>query len=152
MSLDPLLEDAKKSFNEGNIETALGDLDSAEKINSTDFRIYFYYGRCYIRKNEFEKAVEKLEKAYKMNPIGHVSFYLAKAYVLNDQFSKTVEFINSAFKLGISNKIRAGLNYFKAGALLELGKKEKSIKAAEKAAELMPENAEYQRILEYLRK
>ena len=150
MSLEPTLDNIKKRFEEGNIDSALLDLQSAEEIKSRDFRIFFYYGRCYIKKEEFKKAVNYLEKAFNLNPIGYIAFYLAKAYLLNDQFSKAVEYIDDALQLHISERVQAGLNYFKAGGLLELGNKEESLKAAQKAVDLKPENQEYQKVLHQL--
>ena len=150
MSLEPTLDNIKKRFEEGNIDSALLDLQSAEEIKSRDFRIFFYYGRCYIKKEDFKKAVNNLEKAFNLNPIGQIAFYLAKAYLLNEQFSKAVEYIDDVLQLEISERVRAGLNYFKAGGLLELGDKEESLKAAQEAVDLNPENQEYQKVLHQL--
>jgi len=151
MSLEPTLDNIKRSFEEGNIDIALLNLQSGEEIKSRDFRIFFYYGRCYIKKEKFNKAVNYLEKAFDLNPIGYIAFYLAKAYLLNNDISKAVDFIDDVLQIHISERVRAGLNYFRAGGLLELGNKEESLKAAQKAVDLRAENQEYQKVLQYLK-
>lgn len=152
MSLEPVLEHVKKNFQEGDIDKALGDLKIAKEITSRDFRIFFYYGRCFIKKGDFGNAIENLEEAYKLNSVGHVTFYLAKAYLLNGNYLKALNLIESTIKLGISDRLRAGLNYFEAGAYRELGKRDESIKAAEKAVKFAPNNEEYQSTLNNLKK
>lgn len=66
-------------------------------------------------------------------------------------FLKAVEFIDDFLKMDLSERVRADLNYFKLGALLELGNMVVSIRAAERAAELAPDNDEYQKILNHLK-
>jgi tetratricopeptide (TPR) repeat protein len=152
MSLEPILDSVKKNLNAGEIDTALLDLKSAKGMAPDDFRVYYYYGRCYIKKKNYESAIENLEKAYDMNPIGLVAYYLAMTYVTSDQYQKAVDFIEDALELEMSDNIRAGINYFKSGSYMELGDKDKAIEAAEKAVELNQESEQYQSHLDYLKK
>jgi len=152
MSLEPILDSVVKNLKAGDIDTALLDLKSAKGMAPDDFRVYYYYGRCYLKKKDYEKAIDNLEKAHEMNPMGQTTYYLGMAYVTSDNYSKAVEFIEEGMELDLSDNIRAGLNYLKSGSHMELGEKEKAIEAAEEAVKLVPDNKEYNKHLNYLKK
>jgi tetratricopeptide (TPR) repeat protein len=152
MSLQPILDSVRKNLKSGDIDTALLDLKSAKNMAPDDFRIYYYYGRCYLKKKQYEDAIKNLEKAYDMNPIEQVSYYLGRAYVVGDKYQEAVEFIEQVLGEDLSKNIAAALNYYKSGSHMELGEKDKAIEAAEQAVELSPDNEDYQKHLDYLKK
>lgn len=151
MSLEPVLESVEKNLNEGNIKYALLDLKTAKGMAPDDFRVYYYYGRCYLETQEYDKAIGNLEKAYDMNPLGQISYFLALAYVRNKDWQNAVEIAEDGLAKDPSDMIKGALNYLKSGAHIELGEKKKALAAAEKAVEIKPDDEDYKKHLELLK-
>ncbi|MBD3192493.1 MAG: tetratricopeptide repeat protein [Candidatus Heimdallarchaeota archaeon] len=151
MSLEPVLESVEKNLNEGNIKYALLDLKTAKGIAPDDFRVYYYYGRCYLETKEYDDAIGNLEKAYNMNPLAQISYFLALAYVRNKDWQNAVEIAEDGLTKDPSDTIKGALYYLKSGAHIELGEKKKAIAAAEKAVEVDPDNEDFKKHLELLK-
>lgn len=152
MSVEPVLKSAWNNFKDGDIKTALLDLKTAKGMAPDDYRVYYYYGRCYLKTDENEKAIENLNKAFEMNSTGLISYFLARAYVRTKNWQKAVEITDEGLEKDSTNQIKGALNYLKSGAHMELGQKEEAIKAAEKAVEFSPEDEDFKKHLNYLKK
>ncbi|MEA2071579.1 MAG: tetratricopeptide repeat protein [Asgard group archaeon] len=148
MSLEPILQSVEKNLKEGNIKYALLDLKTAKGMPPNDFRVFYYYGRCYLEKNDYDKAVTNLKKAYEMNPLGQISYFLAMSYVRNKNWKNAVAIAEDGLEKGPSDTIKGALYYLKSGAHIELGENEKAISSAEKAVEINPDDTDYQKHLE----
>ncbi|MBD3228668.1 MAG: tetratricopeptide repeat protein [Candidatus Lokiarchaeota archaeon] len=152
MSVEPVLKSAWKSFKEGDIKTALLDLKTAKGMAPDDYRVYYYYGRCYLKTKDNDKAVENLNKAFEMNPTGQISYFLGRAHVRKKDWQKVVEVAEKGLEKSTSDQVKAAINFLKSGAHMELGQKDEAINAAQKAVELSPEDEDFKKHLEYLKK
>jgi tetratricopeptide (TPR) repeat protein len=151
MSLEPILNSVEKNLKEGKIKYALLDLKTAKGIAPEDFRVSYFYGRCYLEQKEYDKAIESLEKAYEKSPIGQISYFLAMAYVRNKNWKKAVEIANKGIEKDPSDVVKGALYYLKSGAHIELGEKDEALTAAEKCVEINPNEEDYKKHLERLK-
>jgi tetratricopeptide (TPR) repeat protein len=152
MSLEPVLKSVEKNLKEGNIKYALLDLKTAKGMAPDDFRVYYYYGRCYLENNEYDKAIKNLKKALEINPNGQISYFLSMAYVRNKNWKEAVSVAEEALKKDYSDMIKGALNYLKSGAHIELGEKDKALAAAQKCVEINPDDEDYKKHLERVKK
>ncbi|MBD3160353.1 MAG: tetratricopeptide repeat protein [Candidatus Lokiarchaeota archaeon] len=153
MSLQNLLESVQKNIDEGNIKYALLDLKSAKGMAPDDWRVAYYYGRCYLETGELDKAIDNLKKAHDAQPIPTVSYFLANAYVRNKNWPEAATVAEGALAQEVGDTVtEAALNYILSGANMEQGNLDKAIAAAETAAELQPQDDDYKTHLERLRK
>ncbi|BCB96763.1 hypothetical protein JZK55_16850 [Dissulfurispira thermophila] len=93
-------------------------------------------GEMYLSKNENEKALEILIKAYKKNPLDtSIMQSLAEAYRKVGQPEKAIEIYKEILKINNSN---AFVYYNMGKTFIEMGIKDKAIDAIKKAWELNP--------------
>ncbi|MGV9169610.1 MAG: tetratricopeptide repeat protein [Promethearchaeia archaeon] len=153
MSFENLLESVQKNLNEGNVKQALLDLKSAKGMAPDDWRVAYYYGRCYLQTGELDEAIENLKKAHDALPIPTVSYFLANAYVRNKNWSDAAAIAEGALSQDMDNTVtEAALNYIASGANMDQGNLDKAIAAAENAVELVPDDEDYKTHLERLQK
>jgi len=127
------------------------DLQTAKGMAPDDFRVHYYYGRCYLETKELPKAIDHLKKAFEQNTSGQIGYYLALAFVRNKEWQNAVITAEKALQNEDSTFVQAALHYLKSGAHVELGQKEDALASAEKCVELNPEDADYKKHLERLK-
>lgn len=152
VSLENLLKSVQKNLNDGNVKYALLDLKSAEGMAPDDWRVAYYYGRCYLSNGDYDKAVTKFKKAHAVQPLPEVSYFLAMSHIKSKQWEDAIETADAALAKDPSDTTtKAALHYIKSGANMELGNLEEAISAAETAVELVPNDKDYQTHLERLK-
>ncbi|TFG12377.1 tetratricopeptide repeat protein [Candidatus Thorarchaeota archaeon] len=152
MSLEPILKKVQKNLNEGNVKIALLDLKSAEGMAPDDWRVAYYYGRCYLETGEIDKAIEHFKKAHSVQPLPEISYFLAMSYVKNKSWDDAASVADTALQNDMDDlTTKAALYYIKSGASMEKNKLDDAIAAAEKAVELVPNDEQYKTHLEPLK-
>jgi tetratricopeptide (TPR) repeat protein len=152
LSLEPILKSIQKNLNEGNVKLALLDLKSAKGMAPDDWRVAYYYGRCYLETGKIDKAIEHFKKAHSEQPLPQVSYFLAMSYVKQKSWADTVSVADTALQNDIDDvTTEAALYYIKSGANMEQNKLDDAIAAAEKAVELVPNDEQYKTHLERLK-
>ncbi len=152
MSLENLLKSVQKNLNNGNVKYALLDLKSAEGMAPNDWRVAYYYGRCYLSNGDYEQAIAKFKKAHSVQPLPEVSYFLAMSFIKNKQWQDAIAIADAALERDPEDTTtKAALNYIKSGANMELGNLDEAISAAENAVELSPDDKDYQTHLERLK-
>jgi len=152
LSLEPILKSVQKNLNEGNIKLALLDLKSAKGMAPDDWRIAYYYGRCYLETGEIDKAIDHFKKAHSVQPLPEVSYFLAMSYVKHKSWADAASVAETALENDVDDvTTKAALYYIKSGASMEQNKLDDAIAAAEKAVELVPSDEQYKTHLERLK-
>ncbi|MHA1409998.1 MAG: tetratricopeptide repeat protein [Candidatus Odinarchaeia archaeon] len=147
MSAENLFKSVLKNLNAGNIKYALLDLQSLKGMLPNDPRVYYYYGVCYQRGNEHEKAVENFNKSLQLtsDPDPKLYMFLGSSLLQLKDYSKAIENFNLALGKGIAEP---AIFYSLAIAYAQIGEKEKAIEAAEKGVRMKPGDADYKKLLE----
>jgi two-component system chemotaxis response regulator CheY len=97
-------------------------------------------GELYLAKNETEKALEILIKAYKQNPSDtSIVQSLAEAYRKSGQQQEAIEKYKEIIKITTNSAV---IYYHMGKTYLEIGDKNKAIEAIKKAWELNPSSKE----------
>ncbi|MHA1384477.1 MAG: tetratricopeptide repeat protein [Candidatus Helarchaeota archaeon] len=109
---------------------------------------------CKSLGKKYSEAIENLKKAVELSPddIPMSYYYLGFAYIKNKEWQNAIDIIDQGLQKDLQNIAIAAMFYYKSGALMELGRIEEAIQAAEKAVELKPDDADYKKHLEYLKK
>ncbi|HOB77387.1 MAG: OmpA family protein [Bacteroidales bacterium] len=98
---NPGLKEAKKNIKNGNslfikgegyYTEALEYYLKANQFNSDNAELNYKIGICYLYSADIEKALEHIEKAYRLNKNVNddITYYLAQAYHLNLDFDKAI--------------------------------------------------------------
>lgn len=91
-------------YNNKHYEEALDFYIKA--IDEKDNEAYSYYnaGVCYIKLKEFDKAIEMLSKAVKLNTDAKYFFNLAYSYSMINETKKALRYFNIAWALDNTDK------------------------------------------------
>jgi tetratricopeptide (TPR) repeat protein len=65
---NPNFEKGYELYNQGKYDEAIVLFEEVLKIEPNHLRARVYYGVCFMGKNEFDRAIEELQKALKQDP------------------------------------------------------------------------------------
>src|SRR3989338_5466711 len=91
-SLNRLMKDGEKFFENGNYSAAVKAYLKADSLKPDDAEILFKTAMAYLKSHKKKPAQSFFEKAYKKNPIVNkeIVFWLARANHLNQNFDAAI--------------------------------------------------------------
>jgi len=100
MQMDPDLREAVLLFGDGEYETALVKLQTAEKNNPQDANVYYYKGEVYAELDEGEKAVSAYLHSLELNPnFQEVHRKLGIAWFRGKQYRRAADELDKAIAI-----------------------------------------------------
>ena len=129
-------KNSNKLTSKGNETFQESEEDLSSLIKQADE--FFNIGECHYELEEYEKAIENIDDAIKLNPNEDRYFILrGSSKYLSDQYEEAIKDFDEAIKLDPENEyswdFRGRSKYFS-------GQKEEAIKDLDKAIKLDPEN------------
>jgi tetratricopeptide (TPR) repeat protein len=143
--IEDLIKYAKVNIELRNFDDAYSIFDKAIKMDSTDTRVYYEYGKAYFKQGNFENALKYLNNALDLG-LKEKYVYLFRGltqYYLGEKDKSLYEKALADFQecVRIDEKYIIAYNWM-AKCYFLLGKSDESIKTYEKVLTIDPENAE----------
>jgi tetratricopeptide (TPR) repeat protein len=109
---------ADLSLRSNDIQTAYLSSYAVLTINSHDIRALYYLGKCYLRKNCYEKAVHLFESALKQNAVNEqaslkylIQEELAASYIPLERFQEAKDLLKCIPEKYRNHSIQSSLSY-----------------------------------------
>lgn len=98
------LEQAMRSFKSGVLDDSMRLLNDAIEKDPTDFRIYILQGHVYIRKDDYENALNRFERALSYavsapHKSSYIQLLISRAYYCTGNIEKAIKSIKKAIEL-----------------------------------------------------
>jgi len=151
MSLEPLLASVRKNLRAGQYKYAALDLRSAKGLAPNNPEVWFLDGVVNARLENFGEAVSSFEKARSLGypEDSEFLYYYGYSLMRNGQYTEAITHLQKSID---TDPDVASSHYFLALCFYALKDYGKALKAAKKAAELDPSDADYKRFVEELTK
>lgn len=91
-------------YNEQNYKKAVEIYKKAIKNRDSEIASMYNMALCYIKQEEYNKAIQVLKIAAEKNPTESYFFNLAYAYVMAKNFKKALIYFNRAWALSPEDK------------------------------------------------
>jgi tetratricopeptide (TPR) repeat protein len=139
--VEDLIKYAKVEVLLRNFTDAYPLFDKAIKLDSSDSRIYYEYGKAYFKSENFDKAIEYLNKAVEFGMNKERSVFLFKGF--SNFYLKKYELSLADFQEAVRLDDKYVLSYsWVAKCYFVLGNNDEAIKTYEKILTIDPDNAE----------
>jgi len=123
-------------YNEGQWESAVKQLDSAMKIQSTKHEYHLLMGECKMRMNQFKEAVQALSNVVRIRPRNKSGWEaLIRCLYKAEYYEEAIVQIQAALRITNGKPL---FLFYKSIVLFALGKSKEAILYLERAMEKAP--------------
>ena len=147
MKIDPYIDLSLMLTEKGKLKEAGSVIEDGLKVKD-DASLYWILGRIAIKRNDFSRAKELLERANSLDPELYVSYNdLGIALMRLGKFGDA----NTAFSVALAiNSDSAEINSNMAFCLYRMGKNNEALNYAKRAKELLPDNESINKIIQII--